>query len=116
MRPGFYAVGAGMLLAIARGWLRLGERWRAPGERQPAYQFLLGWLGLSLSMAELEPSAATRAASQSESTLIAQSGSATRRASHIRPMTAPNARTRQAKVRRRPAFRAENPRRILRIE
>src|ERR1700676_2803355 len=47
MKLGFYAVVAGLLLAIARGWLWLNERVRTPGERPFAYQFLLGLLGLS---------------------------------------------------------------------
>ena len=115
MIPGLYGVGARMLLAMVRGWLWLGERLRAPGERHFAYQFLLGLLGMSLSMAELQRSGASGDATRNNSTCVRQTGYASRRAAHLRPNTARKPRERGARLRRRSAFRAENPRRILRI-
>src|SRR5580704_13187517 len=125
MIPGFYAVTAGLLLAMARGWLWLGKRMRAPGDRQIAHQFFLGLVGLSLSMAELEYAADfdLRRGSQSHSTEPStitptrKPGNAARRAAHIRPASSARWRRRNPDSRphRRPAFGAENPHRWRRL-
>ena len=121
MIPGFYAVTAGLLLALARGWLWLGERMRAPGERQIAYQFFLGLLGLSLSMAELEHApgfdardGAPLRSSSAETPSLMTPGYTALRAARIRPAYSAKLRRRNAgaKPHRRPAFGAENPHRL----
>jgi hypothetical protein len=125
MIPGFYAVTAALLLALARGWLWLGERMRAPGDRQIAYQFFLGLIGLSISMAELERVAdfGARDCSQSHRADSADLpstmslGYAARRTAHIRPAFRARLHRRDADARphRRPAFGAENPHRLRRM-
>ena len=127
MIPGFYAVTAGLLLVLARVWLWLGKQMRAPGDRQIAYQFFLGLVGLSISMAELKGMAdfSARRCWQSHSaeplsTMTPPTmklGYAARRAAHTRPALSAGSRRRDpdSKPHRRPAFGAENPHRLRRV-
>jgi hypothetical protein len=125
MKPDFCAVAARMLLAIARGWLWLGERMRAPGDRPFAYQFFLGLLGLSISMAEIDfvPAFGARHRTKNRSLdspapdLIERTGYDAQRVPRTRHGGSANARPRDPDSRphRRSAFRAENPQRIRRL-
>lgn len=137
MKPGFYAVAAGLLLALARGWFWIGERMRATGERRRGYQFFLGLIGLSISMAELDfgtfeyaPRARSHdggsSPSTSMSTLCSTSmstlcstntiGYVAKRAPRTRRLgTKLRARDPGSRPHRRSAFGAENPQRIRRL-
>jgi hypothetical protein len=125
MKSGFHAVAAGLLLALARGWLWLGERMRAPGDRQFAYHFFLGLLGLSISMADIDfvtafgdrHRAKNRELDSPASDLIGHTGYGAHRAPRTRHAGSAKARPRDPDSRphRQPAFRAENPQRIRRL-
>lgn len=123
MKPGFYAVGANLLLALARGWLWLSERTRKPGERAFAYQFFLGLLGLSISMADIDFVAAfgdrhrpTKDVDNS-ATNLGHIGYGAVRTARTRHLGSVKARPRESDARphRRSAFRAENPQRLRRL-
>jgi len=125
MKPGFYTVAAGLLLAMARGWWWMGERMRATGERRRGYQFFLGLIGLSISMAALdfefdhEPRERSRDSESSASTSMSTLGStntigyAAKRAPRTRHLGIKlGARDPGSRPHRRSAFGAENPQRI----
>jgi hypothetical protein len=125
MKSGFHVLAGRLLLALARGWLWLGERTRAPGDGQFAYQFFLGLLGLSISMADIDfvtafgdrPRAKNRALESPPSDLIGHTGYGAQRAPRTRHAASAKARPRDpdSRPRRRPTFRAENPQRIRRL-
>jgi hypothetical protein len=124
MKGGFYAAAAGLLFALARGWLWLGVRMSGRGDRVFAYQFFLGLLGLSFSMVEIDfidavdrASAKARDAECPASHLTGHRGYRAERPQQIRHAGGAKARPREveSKLHRRSAFRAENPKRFLRM-
>jgi hypothetical protein len=124
MKGGFYAAAAGLLFAIARGWLWLGVRMSGRGDHVLTDQFFLGLLGLSISMAEIDSidavdraSAKTRDAGSPASHLTGQRRYRAERPQRMRHPGGAKARPREveSKLHRRSAFRAEDSKRCLRM-
>lgn len=124
MKPGFYAIAAGLLLAIARGWLWLSQRSRAPGDRLFGHQFFLGLIGLSISMADMDfvtafgdPPRAKKREVDAAADLIGHIGYGAHREPRTRHAGSAKARPRDpdSRLHRRSAFGAENPQRIRRL-